>query len=100
MAQAARDIEGLARLEPDRLAVLELEVDPALERVDELALADVVQPVGLVMPAVADITCARMRPLLAAVTPRSWYLRKLRRPSTLGAVSGVAWTSLPVGIAA
>ncbi len=42
------------------------------------------------MPSVALITCARMRPLLAAVTPRSWYLRKLRRPSTMGAVSGVA----------
>src|SRR6266436_2486784 len=52
------------------------------------------------MPSVALITCARMRPLLAAVTPRSWYLRKLRRPSTMGAVSRVAYASLPVGMAA
>src|SRR5215468_6927771 len=41
-----------------------------------------------------------MRPLLAAVTPRSWYLRKVRRPSTNGAFAGVACTSLPVGTAA
>src|SRR5262249_2346531 len=41
---AAGDEEGLARLQPERLAVLELEVDPAGERVDELALADVVVP--------------------------------------------------------
>src|SRR5882724_11335773 len=52
------------------------------------------------MPAVALITWARMRPLLAAVTPRSWYLRKVRRPSTKGALAEVACTSLPVGIAA
>src|SRR6266581_2376463 len=52
------------------------------------------------MPAVALMTWARMRPLLAAVTPRSWYLRKVRRPSTNGALAGVACASLPVGTAA
>src|SRR4030095_2964734 len=49
------------------------------------------------MPSVALITCARMRPLLAAVTPRSWYLRKVRRAATKGAVAGVACATLPAG---
>jgi hypothetical protein len=49
------------------------------------------------MPSAPMVTWARIRPLLAAVTPRSRYLKKDRRPATSGAVSGVAWASLPGG---
>src|SRR6202008_2752679 len=42
--QPSGDVERLARLEANALAVLELEVDPAAEHVHELPLADVVVP--------------------------------------------------------
>src|SRR5712692_9630577 len=44
MPQAARDVERLARLDTQFLAVLELQVNPSTEHVHELALADVVVP--------------------------------------------------------
>src|SRR5438034_5995051 len=47
------------------------------------------------MPSAPIVTCARIFPLLAAVTPRSRYLKKERRPATSGAVVGVAYASLP-----
>src|SRR5262245_58659302 len=47
------------------------------------------------MPSAPVVIWARRRPLLAAVTPRSRYLKKERRPSTSGAVAGVAYASLP-----
>src|SRR5438552_18250003 len=50
------------------------------------------------MPSAPIVTWARIFPLLAAVTPRSRYLKKERRPATRGAVSGVAWASLPGGV--
>src|SRR5256885_11605461 len=43
---------------------------------------------------------ARIFPLLAAVTPRSRYLKKERRPATRGAVVGVAYASFPGGFTA
>src|SRR5262245_51958800 len=46
------------------------------------------------------VTCARIFPLLAAVTPRSRYLKKDRRPATRGAVTGVACASLSGGTTA
>src|SRR5687767_5033852 len=52
------------------------------------------------MPSAPIVTCARIFPLLAAVTPRSRYLKKERRPSTRGAVTGVAYASLPGGLTA
>src|SRR5207302_3288226 len=42
--QAARDVERLARLDTQFLAVLELQINPSAEHVHELALADVVVP--------------------------------------------------------
>src|SRR5947207_13350556 len=44
MPQAARDVERLARLDTQFLAVLELEVDPSAGHVHELALAYVIVP--------------------------------------------------------
>src|SRR6478672_3029930 len=44
VAQAPGDVEGLAALYAELLAVLEPEIDPALEDVDELPVADVVVP--------------------------------------------------------
>src|SRR5262245_3889707 len=44
VAQPAGNVEGLSRLQPDGLSVLEDEVDPPLQRVDELGVADVVVP--------------------------------------------------------
>src|SRR5215471_10889730 len=52
------------------------------------------------MPSAPIVTCARIFPLLAAVTPRSRYLKKERRPATRGAVAGVAYASLPGGFTA
>jgi hypothetical protein len=55
--EPTRDEERLARLHPEPLALLKLDIDPAFEHVDERAVADVMcQPVGLVIPAVALIT--------------------------------------------
>jgi hypothetical protein len=45
----------------------------------------------------ADITWARISPLLASVTPRSRYVKNSRRPGTNGAVSFVAWRSFMAG---
>src|SRR6266850_981481 len=42
--KAARDVERLARLDTQLLAVLELQVNPSTEHVHELTLADVVVP--------------------------------------------------------
>src|SRR6185295_9017929 len=56
--------------------------------------------VGCVMPSAPIVTWARIFPLLAAVTPRSRYLKKERRPATSGAVVGVAYASLPGGVTA
>src|SRR5215813_4554820 len=52
------------------------------------------------IPSAPIVTCARILPLLAAVTPRSRYLKKERRPATRGAVVGVAYASLPGGLTA
>src|SRR5215510_11936001 len=52
------------------------------------------------MPSAPIVTWARIFPLLAAVTPRSRYLKKERRPATRGAVAGVAWLSFPGGVTA
>src|SRR5688572_30303018 len=52
------------------------------------------------MPSAPIVTWARIFPLLAAVTPRSRYLKKERRPATRGAVVGVACASLPGGFTA
>src|SRR5438477_4091063 len=52
------------------------------------------------MPSAPIVTWARIFPLLAAVTPRSRYLKKERRPATRGAVVGVAYASLPGGLTA
>src|SRR5437899_6271118 len=52
------------------------------------------------MPSAPIVTWARIFPLLAAVTPRSRYLKKERRPATRGAVVGVAYASLPGGFTA
>src|SRR2546422_761134 len=52
------------------------------------------------MPSAPIVTWARSFPLLAAVTPRSRYLKKERRPATSGAVVGVACASLPGGFTA
>src|SRR6266478_2558721 len=46
VAHAARDKARVAGFEPAAGAVLEFELDPALQRIDELALADVVVPAG------------------------------------------------------
>src|SRR5882762_8035842 len=46
VAHAARDKARVAGFEPTAGAVLEFELDPALQGVDELALADVVVPAG------------------------------------------------------
>src|SRR6516162_1509241 len=43
---AAGDKARVARLEPAAAAVLEFELDPALQCVDELALADMIMPAG------------------------------------------------------
>src|SRR5215831_2951027 len=50
------------------------------------------------MPSAPMVTWARILPLLAAVTPRSRYLKNERRPVTRGAVAGVACASLPGGL--
>src|SRR5207244_1600161 len=42
--KTARDVERLARLDAQFLTILELQVNPSTEHVDELALADVVVP--------------------------------------------------------
>src|ERR1041384_4848800 len=52
------------------------------------------------MPSAPIVTWARSFPRLAAVTPRSRYLKKERRPATRGAVVGVAYASLPGGLTA
>src|SRR5205085_6834066 len=72
--QAARDVERLARLDTQFLAVLELEVDPSVEHVHELALADVVvpsrwlrHPVGPDRDLSADLPAARGRDAEIAV---------------------------------
>src|SRR5438445_166741 len=52
------------------------------------------------MPSAPIVTWARIFPLLAAVTPRSRYWKKERRPATSGAVVGVACASLPGGLTA
>src|SRR5207253_5366287 len=52
------------------------------------------------MPSAPIVTWARIFPQLAAVTPRSRYLKKERRPATRGAVVGVAYASLPGGFTA
>src|SRR6266851_1037247 len=52
------------------------------------------------MPSAPIVTWARIFPLLAAVTPRSRYWKKERRPATRGAVVGVACASLPGGFTA
>src|SRR5213595_2131784 len=52
------------------------------------------------MPSAPIVTWARIFPLLAAVTPRSRYLKKERRPATRGALVGVAYASLPGGFTA
>src|SRR5256714_15049842 len=52
------------------------------------------------MPSAPIVTWARIFPLLAAVTPRSRYLKKERRPATRGAVVGVAYASFPGGFTA
>src|SRR3989442_8522522 len=57
-------------------------------------------PVGCVIPSAPIVTWARIFPLLTAVTPRSRYLKKERRPATRGAVVGVAYASLPGGLTA
>src|SRR5258708_2947676 len=44
--EPARDVDRLAGLHPDGRAILEFEIDPTLERVDELRLADVPMPAG------------------------------------------------------
>src|SRR5262249_9952513 len=46
VAQVAGDEQRIALLDPDRAAVLELEVDPALHDVNELAVTLVVVPAG------------------------------------------------------
>ena len=72
VAQVARDEERIAFFDLERAAVLELQLDPALEDVDELAVTLViVQPVGSLRPWVAFITWARMVPALPSPTPRS-----------------------------
>src|SRR5205814_1721596 len=72
--QAARDVERLARLDTQFLAVLELEVDPSAEHVHELALADVVvpsrwlrHPLGPDRDLGADLPAARGRDAEVAV---------------------------------
>src|SRR5256885_3112152 len=52
------------------------------------------------MPSAPIVTWARIFQLLAAVTPRSRYLKKERRPAARGAVVGVAYASLPGGFTA
>src|SRR5215813_15322562 len=52
------------------------------------------------MPSAPIVTWARILPLLAAVTPRSRYLKNDRRPATSGAVAGVACASLSGGFTA
>src|SRR2546429_6966300 len=52
------------------------------------------------MPRAPIVPGAGIFPLLAAVTPRSRYLKKERRPATRGAVVGVAYASLPGGFTA
>src|SRR5690242_15838434 len=42
MTQVARDEERIALLDPERAAILELQLDPALEDVDELSVALVI----------------------------------------------------------
>src|SRR3954454_3808149 len=44
--QAARDIDRVAGFAAQRLAGLEFELDPAIEDIDELVLADMVVPAG------------------------------------------------------
>ena len=52
--------------------------------------------IATVMPVIAVVSCARIQPLLAAFTPRSRYLKKLRRPSTQsGALALVTATFIP-----
>ena len=46
VAQVARDEERIALFHPKRAAILELEIDPALEDLDELAVALVIMPAG------------------------------------------------------
>ena len=46
MAHAARDEQRLPRLQAQPLPGLEFQVDPALQGVDELAVADVIMPPG------------------------------------------------------
>src|SRR6516165_11723981 len=46
VVHTTRDEARVACLEPAAAAILELQLDPALERVDELSLADVVMPAG------------------------------------------------------
>src|SRR4030095_6977732 len=52
------------------------------------------------MPSAPIVTWARIFPLLAAVTPRSRYLKKERRAGTRGAGGGGAAARLPRGGAA
>src|SRR5262249_45114932 len=46
VAKPARDVEGLAGLDVEGLAIFELEVDPTAAHVDELAFATVIVPAG------------------------------------------------------
>src|SRR6266446_5910900 len=51
------------------------------------------------MPVTAVISCARIQPLLAAVTPRSRYLKKVRRPSTRSGVLALVTSTFFSGCA-
>jgi len=85
VAHAAGDEDRVTGFEPTAcLPSSNSSSTQPFERVDELNLRTrgSASPVGWVIPVIAVVTCARIHPLLALVTPRSRYLKKSRRPLT------------------